>query len=109
MAQAIRIMGADKVKDLSEFYGGDPKLEVDPAIDLSLINRSVIELYTAFREPIMALASLGICQKTGLPMVSSAFLRLMSPSMKSEPVRFMTTFTLSLGSVRIHGPGTIPL
>jgi penicillin amidase len=51
-AQAVRIMGVNLVKDLSQFYGGDPKLEVDPAIDLSLINRSVIELYTAFREPI---------------------------------------------------------
>jgi penicillin amidase len=52
MAQAVRIMGADKVKDLSEFYGGDPRLEVDPAIDLSLINRNILELYNAFREPI---------------------------------------------------------
>jgi penicillin G amidase len=52
MAQAVRIMGAAKVKDLSEFYGGDPNLDVDPAIDLSLINRGVIELYNAFREPI---------------------------------------------------------
>src|SRR5205807_8353636 len=52
MAQAVRIMGAAKVKDLSEFYGGDPKLDVDPAIALSLINRDLIELYTAFREPI---------------------------------------------------------
>jgi penicillin amidase len=52
MAQSIRIMGADKVKDLSEFYGGDPKLDVDPAVDLALINKSVLELYNAFREPI---------------------------------------------------------
>src|SRR5712691_4950649 len=52
MAQEVRIMGTAKVKDLSEFYGGDPKLDVDPAIDLSLINRDLIELYTAFREPI---------------------------------------------------------
>jgi penicillin G amidase len=52
MAQAVRIMGADKVKDLSEFYGGDPNLEVDPAVDLSLINRNILELYNAFREPI---------------------------------------------------------
>jgi penicillin G amidase len=52
MAQAVRIMGAEKVKDLSEFYGGDPKLDVDPAIDLSLINRNIIAPYTAFREPI---------------------------------------------------------
>lgn len=52
MAQSIRIMGSDKVKDLSEFYGGDPKLEVDPAVDLALINRNILDLYSAFREPI---------------------------------------------------------
>jgi penicillin G amidase len=52
MAQAVNLLGVDKVKDLSDFYGGDPKLEADPAIDLSLINRGIIELYTAFREPI---------------------------------------------------------
>src|SRR5438093_1153604 len=52
MAQAVRLMGADKVKDLSEFYGGEPNLEVDPAVDLSLINRNILELYNAFREPI---------------------------------------------------------
>ena len=52
MAQAVRIMGVDRVKDLSDFYGGDPKLDVDPAIDLSLINKDILELYNAFREPI---------------------------------------------------------
>jgi penicillin G amidase len=52
MAQAVRIMGVDAVKDLSEFYGGDPKLDVDPSIDLSLINRNILELYNAFRQPI---------------------------------------------------------
>jgi penicillin G amidase len=51
-AQAVRIMGAAKVKDLSEFYGGEPNLDVDPAVDLSLINRGVIDLYNAFREPV---------------------------------------------------------
>jgi penicillin amidase len=52
MAQAVRMLGAEKVKSTFEFYGGDPDLEVDPAIDLSLINRGILELYTAFREPI---------------------------------------------------------
>jgi penicillin amidase len=52
MAQAVRLMGVEQVKDLSDFYGGDPKLEVDPAIDLSLINRNLLDLYNAFREPI---------------------------------------------------------
>ncbi|HEY7289205.1 MAG TPA: penicillin acylase family protein [Vicinamibacterales bacterium] len=52
MAQAIRIMGVDKVKDLSDFYGGEPNLTVDPAVDLSLINKDILDLYNAFREPI---------------------------------------------------------
>ena len=37
-AQAVRILGPEKVKDLSFFQGGDPLLAVDPAIDLSLIS-----------------------------------------------------------------------
>jgi len=44
-------MGVDKVKDLTKYYG-DPKLEPDPAVDLSLIDGRVIELYTAFRNAI---------------------------------------------------------
>jgi penicillin G amidase len=52
MAQSVRILGVEKVKSLSGFYGGDPDLEVDPAIDLSLINPGILELYNAFREPI---------------------------------------------------------
>lgn len=52
MAQAVRMMGVEKVRDLSQFYGGEPKLDVDPDIDLSLITRDIIDLYTAFREPI---------------------------------------------------------
>ncbi|MEZ5288166.1 MAG: penicillin acylase family protein [Vicinamibacterales bacterium] len=52
MARAVQAMGADAVKGLSVFYGGDPRLELDPAIDASLLTRDVIELYNAFREPI---------------------------------------------------------
>jgi len=67
MAQAVRVMGADKVKDLSEFYGGDPRLEVDPAIDLSLINRNILELYNAFREPIRFTADELVAEYRGQP------------------------------------------
>jgi penicillin amidase len=49
MAQAVRVMGAAKVKDLSQFYGRDPILDMDPAIDASLINDDIVALYTAFR------------------------------------------------------------
>jgi len=52
MAQAVRVLGADKVKDLQYFQGGDPDITPDPAIDLSLISGSILELYNAFRRPV---------------------------------------------------------
>ena len=70
MAQAVRMMGVEKVKDLSDFYGGDPKLEVDPAIDLSLINRNLLELYNAFREPIRFRPDEVVAEYRGAPSVA---------------------------------------
>jgi penicillin amidase len=52
LAQAVRILGADKVKSIAYFQGGDPDLTVDPAVDLSLISNRILELYRAFREPV---------------------------------------------------------
>ena len=37
MARAVRALGVEKVKSLSQFYGGDPDLTIDPAIDASLL------------------------------------------------------------------------
>jgi penicillin amidase len=51
-AMAIRTLGDAKVKSLAQFYGGEPKLDVDPAIDLSLLNPKILELYSAFRQSI---------------------------------------------------------
>ena len=51
-AMAIRALGVEKVKALSQFYGGEPKLEVDRAIDLALLNPKILELYSAFRAPV---------------------------------------------------------
>ncbi|MBI3265312.1 MAG: penicillin acylase family protein [Acidobacteria bacterium] len=48
-AQAIRVVGVDKVRDLSYFQGGEPKLEPDPAIKLALVDNRILELYSAFR------------------------------------------------------------
>ena len=53
MAQAVRVLGAEKVKDLQYFQGGDPDITPDPAIDLSLLNSSILELYNAFRRPMV--------------------------------------------------------
>ncbi len=52
VAQAVRALGADKVKDLEYFQPANPKLDLDPAIDQSLLSRDLLELYNAFREPI---------------------------------------------------------
>jgi len=52
MAQAVRLLGAEKVKDIQYFQGGDPDITPDPAIDLSLLSSSILELYNAFRRPI---------------------------------------------------------
>ena len=52
MALAIRTVGIDKVKDLTYFQPANPKLDMDPAIDASLLSKDILELYSAFREPI---------------------------------------------------------
>src|SRR5213593_2016243 len=52
IAQAVRVLGADKVKDLQYFQGGDPNITPDPSVDLTLINNSILELYNAFRRPV---------------------------------------------------------
>lgn len=50
-AQAVRLLGAKKVKELTYFQGGDPDLTIDPAIDASLLSNKILELYDAFRAP----------------------------------------------------------
>jgi len=52
MALAVRAVGVDKVKDLEHFQPANPRLEMDPAIDASLLSKSILNLFTAFREPI---------------------------------------------------------
>lgn len=52
MALAVRTLGANRVKDLYHFQPADPKLEIDPAIDASLLSKDILSVYSAFREPI---------------------------------------------------------
>lgn len=52
MALAIRTIGVGRLKDLYHFQPDNPKLEMDPAIDASLLSKDILNLYTAFREPI---------------------------------------------------------
>jgi len=52
LAQAVRVLGSDKVKELEYFQPADPKLDLDPSIDASLLSRDLLELYNSFRTPI---------------------------------------------------------
>ncbi len=52
IARAVRVLGADRVKDLMYFQGGDPTITPDPAIDVSLLDSSILDVYNAFRRPI---------------------------------------------------------
>src|SRR3989441_5417146 len=52
IAQAVRVLGAEKVKDIQYFQGGDPNITPDPSIDLTLIDNSILEVYNAFRRPV---------------------------------------------------------
>ena len=51
-ALAIKTIGIDKVKDIEYFQPADPNLEIDPAIDTSLLSNQILDLYHAFRTPL---------------------------------------------------------
>ncbi len=51
-AQAVRVLGADRVKEIEYFQPAEPKLDIDPAIDQSLLTSRMLDLYNAFREPL---------------------------------------------------------
>jgi penicillin amidase len=47
-ALAVKAVGAEKVKDLEYFQPANPDLTIDPAIDMSLLNRSILDTYNAW-------------------------------------------------------------
>ncbi len=49
MAQAVQIMGAEKVKSLSNFHPSNPPLKVAEGLGLSLVSPDILELYSASR------------------------------------------------------------
>ena len=45
------MLGAESVKELNYYYG-DPDLTIDPAIDVSLLNSDILNLYSAHRRSV---------------------------------------------------------
>ena len=61
-ARAVKAMGAEKVRQLAYFQGGEPVIEPDPALDLGAIPPNVLEVYDAFREPVRFAADQVVAQ-----------------------------------------------
>src|ERR1700693_6239201 len=52
LASMIRAIGVENVKDIAYFQPADPNLDIDPAIDTSLLSNEILDLYHAFRNPL---------------------------------------------------------
>ena len=50
--RAVAAAGSDAVKRVANFHPGDPEIDLDPAIDGSLLEADILRLYNAFRRPI---------------------------------------------------------
>ncbi len=49
---AVAAVGAEKVKEVSYFHPGEPDIDLDPAVDGSLLRREILDVYRAFRGPV---------------------------------------------------------
>lgn len=52
LLRAIKASSVEQVRELMTFQGGNPRFEVDPAIDVSVFPDNVLETYSAFRESV---------------------------------------------------------
>ena len=50
--RAVAAAGAEAVRRVANFHPDDPDIDLDPAIDGSLLNHNILRLYNAFRSPI---------------------------------------------------------
>ncbi|MGE5200277.1 MAG: penicillin acylase family protein, partial [Rhodospirillaceae bacterium] len=50
--RAMKTMGAEALRSLQYFQGGEPVFTLDPAIDAATFPENVLALYSAFRNPI---------------------------------------------------------
>jgi penicillin G amidase len=48
----VALLGEEKIKELNAFEPGNPRIELDPAINKDNLSKNIIELYTAFRKSV---------------------------------------------------------
>ena len=52
LALQIRVIGVERAREFEYFQPADPNLDLDPAINASLLSPEVLGLYAAFRSPL---------------------------------------------------------
>jgi penicillin amidase len=52
VGRSVAKLGVEKTKDLFWFHPKEPNLEIDPAINTSLLDDDILELYHAYRKPV---------------------------------------------------------
>ncbi|MBL8268722.1 penicillin acylase family protein [Steroidobacter sp.] len=50
-AKLLTTVGAERIRKLTYYQGGDPQLVAPPGLDLASLPEQVLELYVAFRDP----------------------------------------------------------
>lgn len=52
-ARLVALVGEEKAKEISWFHPNDPNLEIDPKINKDLLFDDILELYNAYRRPVI--------------------------------------------------------
>ncbi len=52
-ARMVDLIGEDQVKEILWFHPNDPDLTIDPKIDPKLLHDDILELYNAYRRPVI--------------------------------------------------------
>ena len=90
LAKAIKVMGADKIKDLLSFEPGSPDLksEAQTGLDFSLIPDEILELYIQSRTPVEFLPEDIVDPATQGGTVRSQIIGESSLNVPESPLRF---------------------
>ena len=85
LLRAIKASNVDQVRDLLNFQGGNPRFELDAAINASLVPDNVLEVYSAFRESVQFRPEDVAAEWRATPSAAAADQRRLEPSLSTAP------------------------
>lgn len=85
LLRAIKASNVDQVRDLLNFQGGNPRFELDAAINASLVPDNVLEVYSAFRESVQFRPEDVAAEWRATASAAAADQRWLEPSRSTAP------------------------